>query len=72
MILLETNNRVVEESISVRIKNALAGYVTLCEIIPSPLRSSIITNYCYVSETNRKTQIYIYRIMQECYFTYPI
>lgn len=29
MILLETNNRVVEESISVRIKNALAGYVTL-------------------------------------------
>lgn len=28
MILLETNNRVVEESISVRIKNALAGYVT--------------------------------------------
>lgn len=29
MILLETNNRVVEESISVRIKNALTGYVSL-------------------------------------------
>jgi len=32
MILLETNNRVVEESISVRIKNALAGYVIILTI----------------------------------------
>jgi len=58
MILLETNNRVVEESVSVRIKNALAGYAILRNYIDTSIDRLFIKNYLCALETNRKTRIY--------------
>lgn len=58
MILLETNNRVVEESISVRIKNALAGYVTLLNYM---LHQLLIFNLLHLHCRNKpeNTNIFI-------------